>query len=298
MARKASFPLAQELVRALGRALRDAPGATTRLGRAAEAAAGAGVPEPFLLPAVTILRRRQEEHPAASPALSRKLIAVLEAQAPTARRNVRLLAALGDRARIAGEGPPVLLGGAATLVAVYGDLGAFSPRVWICGVAGISEAGSALDQHLRGMPGVFGSFGLDDGLEQWTALAGDLAPGWLIPSRAAFLALGAARLGDPLAHPQPPAWFHVAAAATAWGPEVGADEVMATADLLGVSQHCERGLAILNHLFPELTRWSSGHCPARPLLERLVAIPVAAHKLVAVPPEPAPFVFEHDPQVA
>ena len=86
----------------------------------------------------------------------------------------------------------------------------------------------------------------------------DGAQTWRVPRRELMLTLLAARLGDPLAHPDPPLWHHLALLLLLWPETEGRELVLEHAARLGLLAQVGRGLAVLGPLFPELQGWTGG----------------------------------------
>ena len=65
-----------------------------------------------------------------------------------------------------------------------------------------------------------------------------------------------------------------------WRGSISASGVVTRASRMGVSEETQRGLVIIAHLFPELQDWLAEVPLAIPLWERVLALPLAARKLV------------------
>src|SRR5262249_43169103 len=90
----------------------------------------------------------------------------------------------------------------------------------------------------------------------------------------------ASRIGDPQVAPVPPLWPLLALVLLEWGESISAKRVLAQAREMGVSEQAQRGLVIVTYLFPELNQWLAGVPLEIPFWERVLAVPLAARKLV------------------
>jgi hypothetical protein len=195
----------------------------------------------------------------------------------------RLHAALADRV-VEGAEAPILLGDAATLLGLYGTLGAFRIALLEAAVTrqvGIELVGE-LGLLLRSVPG--------EGAIAFLPTLSTVLPkllkttrvdevDWRVPTGELLAMLLAARMGDNEAAPVPLLWFHLAVQLLALrdfdpGPAVEA------AEELGVGPAVRRGLALMTRVLPELTvqvpmaqldlaRW-----------ELLLSTPVVSRKVV------------------
>jgi hypothetical protein len=112
---------------------------------------------------------------------------------------------------------------------------------------------------------------------------------WRVPRRELMLTLLVARLGDPLAHPDPTLWHHLALLLMLWPEAEGRQEVLVHAARLGLLAQVGRGLAVLGNLFPELQGWVGSGRIQMSLITRSVAVPLAARALVGA-------AFEEEPE--
>jgi len=95
-----------------------------------------------------------------------------------------------------------------------------------------------------------------------------------------LIAILAGRIGDPKIAPMPPLWPLLALVLLEWRSSISATGVVTQAARMGLSEETERGLVIIAHLFPELQDWLAEVPLAIPLWERVLAVPLAARKLV------------------
>lgn len=255
--------------------------AAAQLCRLACCALEAGVPPRLLLPVVSIARAMAAEGcgQGVPPAIAER--------SGVANANGEQLEELGRR--LDGDGQPtaeaVLLGDAALMALLYGDAAAFPLRLTIAGVAVTGDAHTQIELHLRmagGKPvtaplGPLGDVARRDG-RAW-AHGGRT---WRLPSRELLLALLIARVGDPLAHPDPPLWHHLAIALGVWRETLDHQRLFDCAARLGLSPPLRRGMALLARLLPELAPPPATRLPQLSWPERTLAVPLSARKLVAV----------------
>ena len=102
----------------------------------------------------------------------------------------------------------------------------------------------------------------------------------VIPDCEQLIAILASRMGDPKVAPVPPLWPLLALVLFEWRGSISASGVVTHAASMGLSEETQRGLVIIAHLFPELQDWLAEAPLAIPLWERVLAIPIAARKLV------------------
>jgi hypothetical protein len=255
--------------------------AAARLCDLAASALQTGVPPRLLLPVVSIARAVAAEGcgQAVLPALARR--------PGVASANGEQLEELGRQ--LDAEGQPtaetLLLGDAALLALLYDDATAFPLRLTIAGVRGTGDGHTQLERHLRmagGQPvaaplGPLAGVARRDG-RAW-AHAGRA---WRLPSRELLLALLIARVGDPLAHPDPPLWHHLAIALGVWRETLDHQRLVDLGARLELAAPLGRGIALLVRLLPELAPPAATRLPPLSWPERTLAVPLAARKLVAV----------------
>src|SRR4051812_20200608 len=177
-----------------------------------------GVPERLLRPALVLAARGWSDE-TLPLGLGRQLAA--GNGAALAAFNSELLGLLAERVGLTGESTEdaLLLGDAALLSGLYGHLGAFPLRLPIAATMSASQHGETLPLYLRARGGMLG-------LMPCGPLAGparapsrpwrDGARTWRGPRRELMLTMLGARLGDPLAHPDPPLWHHLALLQLVW----------------------------------------------------------------------------------
>ncbi len=184
------------------------------------------------------------------------------------------------------DGPPVLLGGAAVLVGLYHSLEAFRSQVWVIGVKWREPHGverSATTEAVasclaRTFIGHLGR--LEPLVDEHTDVV-ELAGGrWRVPRRDLFTALLAARVGEPVSATLPPVWVHLAVALEAWREKVDYDQVFDLADRLAVATQVRHGLAVTAAIMPHLRTWIPMKRLQIPFLERTLAVPLAARRLL------------------
>src|SRR6185503_14113531 len=164
-----------------------------------------------------------------------------------------------------------------------------------------TDAGIGALPHLRARGGVLGVVPLGPLAElvrhnsrRWN----DGTQTWRVPRRELMVTLLAARLGDALAHPDPPLWHHLALLLLLWPANEGRELALEHAARLGLLAQVGRGLAVVGHLFPELQSWAgAGRGQIQlSLLARSVAVPLAARALVGAAFEEEAESVEAQPQ--
>ena len=90
----------------------------------------------------------------------------------------------------------------------------------------------------------------------------------------------AGRVGNPQIAPVPRVWPLLAIVLLEWRGTISASAVVAHAATAGLSEQAQRGLVIVTYLFPELQSWLAQVRLGIPLWERVLAVPLAARKLV------------------
>jgi hypothetical protein len=178
----------------------------------------------------------------------------------------------------------LLLGDSAVLLGLYGTRRAFRVKTSVIGVpdhVGVGEQ-SIIERALTAPPFDvrFGRLGrlesrFDD-LSREVMLDGVL---WRVPTTELLLVLLAARVGEPEASPESPAWAHLVAALKGGKEEIEIEHVFDLADELDLGGRVHRGLAIVRVLFPELGRMIPSGRLDIPGWER-VALRLAANRLV------------------
>lgn len=280
MSAHSRFTALREVVRAAARAAEGESATAVGLDRLCAQARQRGVPERLLRPSLVIAARSWSDE--TLPLTLSRQLAVSDG---TEVFNVRLLAMLAERVGLAGESTSdaLLLGDAGLLAGLYGSLGAFPLRLPLAATLSATDGGGDGPLYLRGRGGVLGVVPLGPLAElvrhnsrRWN----DGTQSWRVPRRELMLTLLAARLGDPLAHPDPPLWHHLALLLLLWPENEGRGLVLEHAARLGLLAQVGRGLAVLGHLFPELQGWAGGGQIQLSLLARSLAVPLAARALV------------------
>jgi hypothetical protein len=289
MSAHSRFTALREVVRAAARAAEGESATAVGLDGLCALARQRGVPERLLRPSLVIAARAWSDE--TLPLTLSRQLAMSEG---TAGYNARLLAMLAERLGLAGESTTdaLLLGDAGLLAGLYGSLGAFPLRLPLAATMSATDSGDGLPLYLRAKGGVLGIVPLGPLVElvrhnsrRWN----DGTHTWRVPRRELMLTLLASRLGDPLAHPDPPLWHHLALLLLLWPENEGRDVVLENAARLGLLAQVGRGLAVLGHLFPELQGWAGGGQIQLSLLARSLAVPLAARALVGA-------AFEEEPE--
>jgi hypothetical protein len=178
----------------------------------------------------------------------------------------------------------LLLGDSAVLLGLYGTVRAFRVRncaIGLPGHAGVGEQ-SIVESMLTARP-VEVSFGrlgrLEGRLDRLSRVFMFDGTKWRVPSPELLVVMLAARVGEPEASPESPAWAHLAAMLKGGRDRIEVDEVLDLAEELELAPRVHRGLAIVRVLFPELGRMIPAERLEIPAWER-VALRLAANKLV------------------
>jgi hypothetical protein len=298
MSAHSRFTALREVVRAAARAAEGESTESIGLDELCAAARARGVSERLLRPFLVIAARGWSDE-----TLPLTLSRQLAASDGTAAFNGRLLGLLAERVQLSNErtADALLLGDAALLAGLYGSLGAFPLRLPLAAIATATNAGSGMPLYLRARGGVFGVVPLGPlgelvrhNSRRWN----DGARTWRVPRRELMLTMLAARLGDPLAHPDPPLWHHLALLLMLWPENEGRELVLEHAARLGLLAQVGRGLAVLGHLFPELQSWAGNGRIQLSLLARSLAVPLSARALVGAAFEEEPEPVEGAPALA
>jgi hypothetical protein len=280
MSAHSRFTALREVVRAAARAAEGESTVSIGLDRLCATARMRGVPERLLRPFLVIAARHWSDE-TLPLTLSRQLVV----GDGTAESNRRLLDMLAERVGLSGESTSdaLLLGDAALLAGLYGTLGAFPLRLPLAATASAVDAGAGLPLYLHARGGMLGVLPLDalgelvrNNSRRWN----DGTQTWRVPRRELMLTLLAARLGDPMAHPDPPLGHPLALLLMLWPEAEGRDLVLEHAARLGLLAQVGRGLAVVGHLFPELQGWPGSGRIQLSLLARSLAVPLAARALV------------------
>jgi len=234
------------------------------------AAREAHVPEHFLLPFSSSLKRvldgsrfdRAALPPIVGSLLNKNRLYGAENLASLKEFAARIKAEYG-----AAPADSVLAGEGAALAGLYCDPGAFPASQW----AALLKDGTYANggRTLEMAPP----------LEEWSEeiRLGDTL--WRKPGPELLLTLFARHVGDPGAAPTPPMWPHLGAALLVWKGRVAVTKVLGLGTLLGQKNEVERGLAVAAHIFPELEEWVEAGRFSIPRWERKYAIPIAARRI-------------------
>ena len=300
MSAHSRFIALREVVRAAARVAQGESTTASRFESLCQAARERGVPERLLRPFLVIAARGWSDE-TLPLALSRQL----SKSDGVGDANKRLMRSLADRVGLAGESTEnaLLVGDAPLLAGLYGSLEAFALRLPLAATATATDSGNGLPLVLRARGGVLGVVALGplagmlrNHSRRWT----DGARAWRVPRRELMVTLLAARLGDPMAHPDPPLWHHLGLLLMLWSEPDGRTLVIEHAVRLGLLSQVARGLAVLGNLFPELQGWAGNSGQVQlSLLTRSLAVPLSARALVgaafeedaepaAEEPQPAP----------
>jgi len=299
MSAHSRFVALRDVVRAAARAAEGESTESVGLDQLCSAARMRGVSERLLRPFLIIAARSWSNE--TLPLTLGRQLAVSDS---TSMFNAHLLGMLAERVGLSGESTSdaLLLGDAALLAGLYGSLGAFSLRLPLAATATATDLGNGgLPLYLRARGGVLGVVPLGPLAElvrhnsrKWT----DGVHTWRVPRRELMLTLLAARLGDPLAHPDPPLWHHLALLLKLWPEGEGRGLVLELAARLGLMSQVGRGLAVLGHLFPELQSWAANGQIQLSLLARSLAVPLSARALVGAAFEEEPELLQAPPAAA
>jgi hypothetical protein len=275
------------LIRRVAAALRGEPQADESLLGSLLRGRQAHVPEDLVGVGLAVWQARGGRLTPDSPAWRDDLREVLGRGPAFEAANIealRSIAAWAEAQPGSGRLPPVMLGDAAVLHGLYGCWDAFRASLWVIALDADDTAGAAVTGAFSGAPPDdfrFGGLGpLAGYLDRWTADVEIGGTRWLMPTGELLVMLLAARVGDPEALPMPPAWFHLAVALLAWHGRVSARLALGLAGELGVQPHVARGLAIVGEMLPEVRRVLPKGRLEIPMWERLLAVPVAARRVV------------------
>lgn len=277
------YLLTRHIVRYAARCRRRSHDAVPRLLDACEQSLAAGLEDHALLPGLVVLRQTSKAFGFPESSIPPELQALLANAETLAVEQSRQLRRMADHLVEVHEvtSRSLLLGDAALLVALYEHLGAFPASQWIAGVAKVQplrSAGEAVRHPHAGIELV----SLDDmpAVGDHAVLREVDAMRWIVPEPRLLATFLCARVGDSMAHPFPPVWHHLGFALKSWQDELEPGDVLELADRLQLTPAVHRGLAVMLHLFPELERWLPKERLHISRLERRLAIPLAARKLV------------------
>jgi len=272
-----------DYARGIAAALRGDEGAASNLLAGAQACRDARVPDEFSGVGLVVWQKLRT---GAAPPLRADLQYILDRHVAVERSNREALEVISQLVDANGtdEGaPPALIGDESVLLGLYGTLAAFRAVEWVVlvrpgtnGTHGQPAVPLDLPFALRVGP----SQRLEVPLRRWSARVSAAGCNWRVPAGELFVVLLAARVGDPAALPSPPHWFHLAVAMLAWRESLNIHTVLTLSDRLDLSAKAQRGLAMVGSLFPELKANLDLSSFEIPLWERLLAVPVAARRVV------------------
>jgi hypothetical protein len=272
-----------DYARGIAAALRGDDEAVAGLLEGAQACRDARVPDEFSGVGLVVWRRFVA---GAAPAVRPDLQYILDRHVAIERANREALEAIGQLVDANGthEGPPpALIGDDSVLLGLYGTLAAFRAVEWVVLVRPTANGadrrnGAALELPFTLRVGP--SQRLEVPLRRWSTGVSAAGRTWRVPTGELFAVLLAARVGDPAALPSPPHWFHLAVMLMAWRGSLKVQTVLTLADRLDLGARVQRGLAMVASLFPELKAGLDVASFEIPLWERLLAVPVAARRVV------------------
>jgi hypothetical protein len=245
--------------------------APLRLMNALVSAREAHVPEQYLLPFSSSLKRVLDGSRFDRAALPPIVGSLLNKNRLYGAKNLAALEQFA--ARIAAEfgaapSEAVLAGEGAALIGLYSDPGAFPAGQWTALLKDGTYANG-------GRP-----FKMAPPAEGWSEeirLGNAL---WRKPKPELLLTLFARHVGDPDAAPTPPMWPHLGTALMVWKDRIAVTGVLELGIRLGQKDEVERGLAIAAQIFPELEGWAEAERFSIPRWERKYAIPLAARRII------------------
>ena len=261
----------KKLVRKAAGILRGETLKPMRLMNTLVAAREENVPEHFLLPFCSCLRRiidRFHFDTATLPTIAASLLnknrrceaANLAALEQFADGIEREFGAVSDETVLAGEG--------AVLAGLYEDPGAFPADHWAALLKDGTYANGKKVVAMTPPP------------EEWSKKIEFGNANWRIPGPGLLIALLARHVGDHAALPVPPMWHHLATALFLLPDRVTVQEVLELGTRIGQKEKVEHGLAITAHIFPELGKWADVKRFSMPQWKRKYAIPLAARRVL------------------
>jgi len=276
-----------ELVRWMGRGLRGDGSSPLRLADLAATCAELEVPVEYVTAGLAVLRRVSAELGFDTGSLGGSLPAAAAYFEELEEVNATKLAEIAGL--VAGlepqPEPPLLLGDLASLLEIFGSLGAHPVRVVTVGLATApSEEESVTRRLMTALPfevsvAPLGRLrGLGGRYTRTDAAAGARLR---VPTGELMVVLLAARLGDPAANPASPTWMQLAVALKAWRDTLDMEAVLDLARELDLEGRVHHGLAIVQAILPELDHTIPVKELKVPAVERRVAVPIAARRVVA-----------------
>jgi len=275
-----------ELIRWQGRGLRSDYSAGQGLMEICYTAAELGVPVEFVSAGLCVLEAAAARIGASMATVRADFPSVMAYQNDAEERNSAEQAEVLRRLAAMNLAPEqvLLLGDSAVLLGVYGTVRAFLVRSCAIGIpdhAGVGEQ-SITERMLAAQPVEisFGGLGrLEERLEELSRVLLLDGTRWRVPSPELMVVMLAARVGEPEANPESPAWAHLAALLKGGKERIETPDVLELADHLELGPRVHRGLAVVRVLFPELGRVIPMESLKIPAWER-VALRLAANKLV------------------
>jgi hypothetical protein len=271
MLRTNQSSIVEDLIRYHARILRRERLRTLPLVNSLIDAREACIPEQFLLPFSSGLKRFIENTPFDRSALPSEVTSLFLRNRRCGVENLATLEKLGSRIRRefgAATEDSVLAGDGAALASLYRDPGAFPATDWVALLKNGVCANGGRPKKLR------------PPAEEWSEKIQFGNVQWRSPRPALLITLFAGQVGDATTSPTPPKWPHLGLALLIWKDRIGVDEVLEIGRTLGQRDEVERGLAVASHIFPELKRWTHVEKMSIPKWESRLAVPIAARRLV------------------
>ena len=260
-----------ELVRKHARLLRGESFKTLRHVHALVRAREANVPETFLLPFSSALRKVVETTRFDKSALPSAVGSLFMSNRRCAAANLAALDKFAAEIRGKFESKTeyaVLAGDAAALSGLYQDMGAFPASHWTA----LLRDGTYAAEHRRRILGL--------PQDDWSEPIKLGKTSWRKPRPPLLITLLAAHLGNPSVPPTPSIWPHLALALLVWSNRIPVKEILEFAGTLDVLEDAQRGIALAAHMFPELAEWANLDKLWIPGWEKKFAIPIAARRLM------------------
>ncbi len=260
-----------ELVRKHARMERGESFQTLRHVHALVRAREANVPESFLLPFSSALRKVIDTTRFDKAALPSAVGALFMSNRRTSTANLASLDQFA--AEICGKFESkteyaVLAGDGAALSGLYQDMGAFPASHW----AALFRDGTYAAESRRRILGLPS--------DEWSEPVKLGKNSWRKPKPPLLITLLAAHLGNPSAPPTPSIWPHLGLALLVWNDRIRVKDILEYAGTLDVLEDAQRGLALAAQIFPELAEWTDLDKLWIPGWEKKLAIPIAARRLM------------------
>jgi hypothetical protein len=271
MLNRDQIKIIKKLVKKEARILRGEKLKPIRLMNSLITAREAYVPEHFLLPFCSCLRRIIDQSHFDKATLPTIAGSLLKKNRRCEAANLAALEQFAARIKKefgAASAETVLAGEGAALASLYEDPGAFPAAQW---AALLKDGTYANGGKVKEMVSPS---------EVWSKeIELGNAP-WRIPEPGLLITLFACHVGDTDAAPIPPMWHHLATALLLWKDRITFKEVLELAVRFGRKEEAEHGLAITVHIFPELEKWADVNQYSIPRWERNYAIPLAARRIL------------------